>query len=172
MESAVELRDGGELSLLSAGGRIRLFGEGVYQWEMVGVDPKGLSFEEVLEVSGGQVDGEELPVEGRVSLFGVGQFLAVEGEWCCPSVALLLEDCTDCNVAGVGCEVQFGVGGRKREQCGVGEGVLGVAEGGVGVRVPSESLQFALEKFVEWCQSGSDVWKEAVVKGNQAQELL
>ena len=60
------------------------------------------------------------------------------------------------------------LGGRKREQRGIGKGVFGVAEGGVGVGVSGESFRFALEEFVEWCQSGSDVWKEAVVKGNQA----
>ena len=85
---------------------------------------------------------------------------------------LLLENCADGDVAGVGGEAQFGVGSRKGEQRGVGKGVFGVAEGGVGVGVPGESFWFALEEFVEWCQSGSDMWKEAVVKGNQAQEFL
>ena len=83
------------------------------------------------------------------------------------SIVLLLENCADGDVTGVGGEVQFGVGSRKGEQRGVGKGVFGVVEGGVGVGVPGESFRFALEEFVEWCQDGSDMWKEAVVKGNQ-----
>ena len=69
---------------------------------------------------------------------------------------LLLENCADGNVAGVGGEAQFSVGSRKGDQHGIGKGIFGLAE--VGVGVPGESFRFALEEFVEWCQGGRKRW--------------
>ena len=139
---------------------------------MVHPDLEGLRLEEMLEVFGHQVDGQELPVEGGVAPLGVRDLLTVESQWRRLPVEALLQHYPNGDVAGVGREEQLGVWSWEGEERGVCQGLLSAPEGGLGVGVPTEKLRLALEEFVQGGELGGDAGQEPVVERHQSQELL
>ena len=139
---------------------------------MVLPDLEGLRLEEMLEVFGRQVDGQELSVEGGVAPLGVRELLTVEGQRRHLPVEALLQHCPNGDVAGVGREEQLGVWSWEGEERGVCQGLLSAPEGGLGVGVPAEELRLALEEFVQGGELGGDAGQEPVVERHQSQELL
>ena len=71
---------------------------------MIRPDLEGLRLEEVLEVFGHQVDGQELSIEGGVAPLGLRELLTVEGQRCRLPVEALFQHGPDGSVAGVGRE--------------------------------------------------------------------
>ena len=139
---------------------------------MVRPDLEGLRLEEMLEVFGRQVDGQELSVEGGVAPLGVRELLTVEGQRRRLPVEALLQHCPNGDVAGVGREEQLCVWSWEGEESGVCQGLLSAPEGGLGVGVPAEELRLALEEFVQGGELGGDAGQEPVVERHQSQELL
>ena len=131
---------------------------------MVRLDLEGLRLEEMLEVFGRQVDGQELPVEGGVAPLFVRELLTVEGQRRRLPVEALLQHCPNGNVAGVGHEEQFGVWSWEGEERGVCQGLLSTPEGGLGVDVPAEELRLAFEEFVQGGELGGDAGQGPVVE--------
>ena len=71
---------------------------------MIRPDLEGLLLEEVLEVFGRQVDGQELSIEGGVAPLSLGELLTVEGQRPRLPVEALFQHGPDGSVAGVGHE--------------------------------------------------------------------
>ena len=139
---------------------------------MVRPDLEGLRLEEMLEVLGRQVDGQELSVEGGVAPLGVRELLTVEGQRRHLPVEALLQHCPNGDVAGIGREEQLGVWSWEDEERGVCQGLLSAPEGGLGVGVPAEELRLALEEFVQGGKLGGNAGQELVVECHQSQELV
>ena len=112
--SAVIFRNGGEMALLSFGDRIRFLRYGIDEGHVVREDVEMDGLEEVAKMAYGSMDGEELPIERRITLLGGGQLPTEEGDGGGAIWSDLLKGCTDGVVAGVRQELELRVLCRKR----------------------------------------------------------
>ena len=119
-----------------------LLGEGADERQVVCLDGEGCPFDEMAEVAGGSMDGEQLLVKGGVARLGRRELPTEEGERLSGAMEDLLEDGTNGNVTSVGGEDEGKTRRREFKVDSVGEGPFGVVEGCSLRRAPGEGLGF------------------------------
>jgi hypothetical protein len=152
------------VALLAAGGRRRDLVEGKNQGFVIGPQLEGAALQLRAKVFYTWHGGEKFSVEGGIVYLGFGELLAEKSQWLPVLAYLLLQDCSDMGVGGVGSQ------GKDSSGEGVGQGNYGDkgrlsgGKSGFHVRCPGEGLGVTWECSGERAECAGDVGEETAIE--------
>ena len=168
-----ELRDVGQLSLLSRGPRIADLGNRESQRFVVCEKRERTPFQKVAEVSNSQIRSNEFTIERTVVLFSRPTFSA-EKRYRFPvrAITVLFEDCSDCCTGSINCECGRLISMLMDEHSSLSESFLCGRESFIELVRPLQRHGFSSQRIIYRSHDVGRIRNEPMIKVQHPHELL